>query len=294
MKVLITTSSFGESALKVLKEEGFEIIKNPYGRKLNEHEIIKEIQGVTGLLAGLEPLNEKVLSYATTLRAIARVGIGMSNVDIEAAKKLNIKVSNTPEGPTDAVAEATLTAMLMLTRGFLKHNEEMHNAKWNKKITLGLNGANILLIGYGRIGCRVHELLTPFKANVLVYDPFVKTPYSVSLEEGLRQADVISLHASGEEVILAEKELNQLKEGAILLNPSRGSLVDENALIDALNNNRIEGVWLDTFWQEPYQGALLNYSQVLLTPHISTYTKTCRESMELAAVKNLIQDLRGN
>lgn len=296
MKVLIGTSSFGHSsdkALKMLKDEGYEVVINPYKRKMTEEEIIQQLEGVDGLLAGLEPLNKKVLNSVVNLKVIARVGIGMSNLDIETAKSLGIKVSNTPEGPTEAVAEATLAAMLNLTRDYLIYNEEMHLNQWSKKVSLGLKGTNVLIIGYGRIGKKVHELLNVFGANVKIYDPFVETDFSVSLEEGLTHAQVITIHASGEQPILIDEHFALMKNGVYILNPARGSIIEESSLIRALEDGKVSGVWLDTFWEEPYHGKLIEYKQALLTPHICTYTSSCRSSMELAAVQNLIRDLKG-
>jgi len=125
MVVAISPSSFSaldSTPLNLLESAGVEIIPNPLGRRLTEEEIISHLEGVDGLIAGLEPLNRRVLSSALQLKSIARVGIGMDNVDLEAAKELGIKVSNTPDGPTRAVAEMTLAAMLSLCRQILPSN----------------------------------------------------------------------------------------------------------------------------------------------------------------------------
>jgi len=251
-------------------------------------------------IAGLEPLNKRVLSTFPKLKAVARVGIGMDNVDIEAANELGIKVSNTPDEPAQAVAEMTLAALLALCRGLVTADTAMHAGRWQKAIGTGLIGTKVLLIGYGRIGRRVGELLRIFGAEVLVTDPFLSDSQLndderlVSLDQGLNEASVISLHASGNEVILRDNEFRRMQNGVILLNAARGELVDENALIKALEKGKVSGAWLDVFRQEPYQGRLLEFEQVLLTPHISTYTRQCRLNMEMAAVKNLLRDLKIN
>ena len=111
------------------------------------------------------------------------------------------------------------------------------------------------------------------------------------MEEGLARAEVISLHASGKETILDKEVIGKMKKGVILLNSARGELINEDALIDALESGRISSAWLDVFWEEPYKGRLLKFNNVLLTPHVSTYTRQCRLSMEVAAAKNLLRDL---
>jgi len=299
MKIAISTSSFASadpSALKMLQEENLEIINNPFGRKLTEDEVIEHLRGVDGLLAGLEPLNANVFHKSPQLKAIARVGIGMDNVDIDAAKAANIKISNTPDGPTNAVAEMTMAALLTIQRSIVEANEALHMKQWKKKISRGLKGSCVLLIGYGRIGQRVAELLKTFKTDILVYDPYLtkltdSTIKKVDLIEGLQKADVISLHASGSKVILSSGEFGLMKKDVVILNSSRGGLINEKALINALDQDIVAAAWLDVFQEEPYTGPLCEYNQVLLTPHISTYSVQCRRDMEIAAVENLLADL---
>jgi len=299
-KVAISTSSFGQAdsaALDMLADAGVEVVDNPHKRKLTESEIIKHLNGVSGLLAGLEPLNENVFRSSPDLKAIARVGIGMDNVDIPAATSYGIKVSNTPDGPTAAVAEMTITAALALSRGLVSANNAMHAGEWKKSIGKSLRGLNVLIVGYGRIGQSSAQLFQQMGSEILVCDPLFsqdKLPDGftvVNLSEGLARADIISLHVSGNDRLIGATELGKMKKGAVLLNSSRGSLVDETALVSALDAGILAGAWLDVFSKEPYNGPLTGYDQVLLTPHTSTYTSQCRREMEIAAVKNLLSDL---
>ncbi len=299
-KVAIGPSSFasGDSTPKmILEQAGAEIIPNPYGRRLTEEEIIRHLTNADGLIAGLEPLNRRVLSSASKLRSIARVGVGMTNVDLKAAEELGIKVSNTPDGPTQAVAEMTLAALLVLCRKLISTNSALHAKRWDKTIGLGLVGAKVLIVGYGRIGRLVRELLKAFGADVVICDPhldkslLVDGERFVSLDVGLREAEVVSLHASGEKVLLGPKEFAKMRDGVILLNSARGELVEERSLIEALKSGKLQGAWFDVFWKEPYDGPLTEFDQVILTPHIGTYTQQCRLSMETAAVNNLLRDL---
>jgi D-3-phosphoglycerate dehydrogenase len=301
MKIAITPSSFAASsrvAIELLESRGITHIPNPCGRRLTREEITDLVQTeIDGLLAGLEPLDEDVLKHARNLKAIARVGIGMDNVDIPYAESRGIKVSNTPEGPTQAVAEMTLTAALVLLRGLIERNEAMHRYEWPKSVALGLTKLPVLIIGYGRIGRRTADLFRSLGAVIQVCDPCVpeenlrQGEKKVALEEGLKWARIVTLHAAGDEQILGEQELEMMPRGSYLLNSSRGALVSETAVCKALESGQLAGVWFDAFWEEPYTGPLCAFPQALLTPHTSTYTEQCRSDMEVQAVKNLIRDL---
>jgi len=300
MKIAISTSSFASvdsSPLTLLKAKGVEIVNNPFGRKLTEIEIINHLMGVDGLLAGLEPLNANVFQRSPQLKAIARVGIGMDNVDIRAAEENGIKLSNTPDGPTEAVAEMTLAAALLLVRNIGKANEALHNKQWEKSIGRGLKNAVVLIVGYGRIGRKVADLFRVMGSKILVCDPFVNKKdlhYGeelLELQNGLQSADIITLHASGDKPILTAVEFEIMTKGVIVLNSARANLIEEKALITALDSNKVSSAWLDVFWKEPYFGKLSAYHQVLLTPHMSTYSVQCRKDMEMAAVNNILRDL---
>jgi len=294
MKIAISTSTFGQkdkAARELLNDTGAEIIENPYGRKLTESEIIKHLDSVDGLIAGLEPLNQKVISSVHKLKAIARVGIGMDNIDLEYAKNKGILVSNTPEEPSFAVAELTLTAALCIKRNIIAFNNELHNGIWTKQVAGSLKKTNILIIGYGRIGQKVAEFYRILEADIYVYDPYIEVKNSIDLHKGIKNADIISLHASGKDEILSEAEFELMKTGVVILNAARAQLINENSLVNNIENGKVGGAWLDVFWDEPYAGKLTEFSNVLLTPHVSTYTFHCRKSMETQAVKNIIRDL---
>ena len=304
MRVAISTSAFGKSnpaALDYLRTEGFEIQPNPYGRKLTKDEAIVHLSDVDGLLAGLEPLDREVLSSARSLKALARVGIGMANVDHDAARELGIKVSNTPEGPTEAVAEMTLAAALVLLRGLVHTNAALHERQWPKVVRVGLQGLPVLFVGYGRIGRRTARLFRTMGARPLIFDPFLAdTDFEdgeervATLDTGLAQARVVSLHAAGEDELLGEAQLAKMPRGSFLLNSARGGLVNEDAVCGALNSGQLAGAWFDTFWEEPYTGRLCDHPNALLTPHACTYTEQCRMTMEMQAAENLVRDLRAS
>ncbi len=297
-KILIGPSSFSTldySPMNRLIEAGCEVIENPFKRKLTKSELIELLaKGVTGLIAGQEPLDREVLEKCN-LKVISRCGSGMSNVDLTATKELGIKVFSTPDAPIEAVAELTLGAMLCMLRMIHQMDKDLHEGKWTKKIGVQLEGKTVVIIGFGRIGRRLAKLLAPLKTRILAVDPFLQESMDgiplLSLEQALPQADIISIHSSAKTKILGDREFNLIKDGTFLLNAARGDLIDEEALIKALEEGRIAGTWIDTFKQEPYKGPLIKYPQVLLTPHVGSYTQECRKQMETEAVENLIAAL---
>ncbi|MDL2316422.1 hydroxyacid dehydrogenase [Desulfovibrio sp. OttesenSCG-928-A18] len=274
----------------MLLDLGLQVRDNPFKRKLTEDEIIRHLDGADGLIAGLEPLNERVLVACPKLKAIARVGIGMDNVDQESCRRLGIKVSNTPDGPTEAVVELTLAALLCIARGIIQTNDAVHRGKWEKSIGFSLTDLKVLVVGAGRIGRKVAALLTVLGSEVRTCDPWADADYN-SLDEALPWAEVVSLHASGNEKLIGRKQIARMRDGVVLLNSARGGLVDEDALYDGLNSGKIQSCWLDVFCEEPYNGKLASCPRALLTPHISTYTRQCRLAMEVDAVNNLLRDL---
>ena len=295
-KILLGPSTFAQldkAPLEKLQTAGFTVVDNPYKRKLTKEELLELLANdVIGIIAGLEPLDRDVMEK-TTLKVISRCGSGMSNVDQAAAAELGIKVYSTPYGPTNAVAELTLGALLCLLREIPLMDRELHDGKWSKKIGGQLEGKTIAIIGFGRIGQRVTELLGPFHVKILVVDPLAETdgsPYEVvPLSEALKRADIVSLHVSGEEIIIGAEELEKIKPGAYPMNAARGGLIDEAALVEAIESGIIKGAWLDTFTNEPYNGPLTKLPQVVLTPHVGSYTRECRLSMEMESVDNLLE-----
>ena len=298
MQVLIGTSSFAvadKAPMERLLSNGFEVTDNPFKRKLTKEELMNLLTDDTlGLIAGLEPLDREVLE-SSNLSVISRVGAGLSNIDLKAAEELGIKVCFTPAGPTTAVAELTVGTMLILVRMVLQMDRDLHRNKWNKRIGFQLEGKTVAIIGYGRIGKKVADLLQSFSVNIIVVDPYIEedsVDYPIlPLIEALPRADIITIHTSGEKCILGKSEFPILKMGVYLLNAARGGLVSESLLIEALNDGRVASAWLDTFESEPYSGSLTDCENVILTPHVGSYTVECRAQMEGEAVDNLINVL---
>lgn len=296
-RVLIGPSTFAAldpAPKQRLLNEGLAVIDNPFRRKLTKDELLELLPGVIGLIAGLEVLDREVLEKSD-LKVVSRCGSGMSNVDLAAAEALGIKVFCTPFGPTTAVAELTLGALLCLLRNIPQMNEDLHHLQWNKRIGHQLAGKTAVVIGFGRIGQRVTQLLMAFGARVLAVDPGCPGGRDeveiIDLDKALARADIITLHCSGDAQLLGVREFGLMKPGAFLLNAARGTLIDEAALISALEGGVVAGAWLDTFGEEPYQGPLTGYRQVLLSPHVGSYTAEGRLGMEMEAADNLISGL---
>lgn len=293
-KILLAPSIFGtpdKTPLNKLIAKGYDIVQNPHQRRLSKDELLKLLPGVSGIIAGLEPLDREVLRQSK-LRVISRCGSGLSNVDINAAKEFKIHVCSTPFGPVESVAELTVGAMIGLARNMFVMNADMHQGKWNKSLGIELQGKTVAIIGFGRIGQRVAELLKPFDLKIVAVDQHAFTHSEVkqlSIEEALKSSDIISLHCSGDEQVIGDKEFSIMKQGAYLINAARGGVVNETALVSALEKNIIAGAWLDCFATEPYSGPLAKFPQAVLTPHIGSYTAECRSRMEMEAVNNLIE-----
>ena len=301
-KVLITTSSFslGNFAqAKSLHDAGISIEVNPHGRRLSEDEVAELVAtDVIAILAGLEPLTDRVLSNAKSLRVIARCGTGLDSVDLQAASRLGIDVFNTPDAPTQAVAELTIAHMLNSLRHISTTDSNMRSGKWTPTMGSLLATKTVGLIGVGRIGSAVAKLAQAFGARVIGFDPVVSSHNSVellSLDEVLNQADIVSLHVPINEQthhILNANTISRMKPGSIVVNVSRGGLIDESALHDALKSQHLSGAALDCFEDEPYSGPLLQIPGVHVTAHMGSYARETRDLMEVEASTNLVNGLR--
>jgi len=301
-KVLITTSSFslGNFAqAKSLHDAGISLEMNPHGRRLSEDEVAELVAtDVIAILAGLEPLTDRVLSNAKSLRVIARCGTGLDSVDLQAASRLGIDVFNTPDAPTQAVAELTIAHMLNSLRHISTTDSNMRSGKWTPTMGSLLATKTVGLIGVGRIGSAVAKLAQAFGARVIGFDPVVNSHNSVellSLDEVLNQSDIVSLHVPINDQthhIVNASAISRMKPGSIVVNVSRGGLIDESALHDALKSQHLSGAALDCFEDEPYSGPLLQIPGVHVTAHMGSYARETRDLMEVEASTNLVNGLR--
>ena len=302
--ILTSPSSFGQinnEPFDILKNNGFEIINNPYGRKLTEDEVIELARGSIGIVAGVEPITARVIDALSELKCISRVGVGMDSVDLEYAKSKGIIVVNTPNGPTRAVAEFSLSLTLSLLRKIPQADKDLKNKVWKKQTGNLLFEKQIGIIGLGKIGRMVAELFKSLGNPVMGYDLYPDEIWAKekgvelkSFNEVISSSDILNLHLSGsfpDKPLLGKDEINKMKKTAFLINLARGGVVDEEALYDSLKNKRLAGAAIDVFMEEPYSGPLCNLENVILTPHIGSYASEGKLNMEIEAVNNLINIL---
>lgn len=297
-KIAITTTTFAEydkSPLELIKRSGMGIVANTLKRKLEKKETASLCKGCIGIIAGTEIYDKDVLKELTGLKVISRCGVGIENIDLKIAKSLNIKVVNTPYAPTQAVAELTVGIMLNLLRKISFSDRKIRQGEWKKPMGNLLKGKKVGIIGFGRIGRRVAELLSNFGCEIALTDfvepkdkPLFK---NLNLNYLLKWSDIVSIHASGNELIIGPKEIKMMKKGAWLINVGRGNFIDEGALYSALKSGKLGGAGLDVFEKEPYSGKLRELDNVVLTAHIGSYALESRIEMEIEAVKNLINKL---
>ncbi len=304
-KVLTSPSSMGQCGsdpFDILQNNGYEIINNPYGRKLTEDEVIDLAKDCIGIVAGVEPLTARVMDALPNLKCISRVGVGMDSVDQDYAKQKGIIVVNTPDGPTRGVAELTLAMTLSLLRKIPQADAAMHQHKWKKQIGNLILGKRIGVIGLGRIGKMVSELFRGIGNPVIGYDPFANINWAKekgveikSFEEVLTEADILTLHIPGNKdksPVMSLTELNKMKDGAFLINIARGGVVDEDALFTVLKSGKLSGAAIDVYTKEPYDGPLCELDNIIMTPHLGSYAKEGKLKMEIDACQNLIKALK--
>ena len=305
MKILISSRSFGKvdsGAEEILEKNGFEVILNPHGRKLNEDELIYYSEDVVGIIAGTETISKKVMENNPTLQVISRYGTGTDSVDLKAAEELGVIVRTTPNASSLAVAELTMSLILNLSRKICQMNDKVKSGTWKPKMGQLLTGKTIGIIGLGNIGKKLAHFLRPYNVNVLAYDTNQDKAFArhnnvkyESLQNLLLQSDIVTLHVpltNKTRNIIGKKELSQMKDDAILINTARGGLMDESALLNVLKNKKLGGLAIDSFKREPYAGELTKFENVILTPHIGTYTTETRVQMEHEAVENLLNSLK--
>ena len=300
LKVHITTLPFNKDNLAFL-EKSFDVTINPLGRKIKNEEVYEQVNKADYVIAGTEKYDQELLSKLVNLKGISRVGIGIDNIDLDIAAKNNIKIFNTPEEPAKGVAELTLTFILNLLREISSHQLNLNQGNWERTLGKSLNEATISLIGGGRVAKNVSKfLLSAGVKKIKVFDILDLSTdpdwrhESISIcgfEECLSNSDIVSLHVPMNEEnknMISKKELLVMGKNSYLINVSRGGLINEKDLYEALNSNLIKGAALDVFATEPYEGKLLECKNLIATPHVASSTEYVRDQMERRACENLI------
>lgn len=308
-KVLISTVPFAATnpaPIELLKNNGIEFIINAIGRKYTEKELAEVIEDIDVIIAGTEVISDFVLSRAKKLKLISRVGIGLDGIDLISARNRGIKVSYTPDAPTYAVAELTIGLMLSLLRSIHLANSKMHNGDWERFFGGRLGSSVIGLIGFGRIGREVAKLLKTFSPNKILINDLPKNMnlsdinfcYEYASKGDIYKfCDIISIHLplnNQTKNMISRREFESMRSNALIINTSRGGIVNEVDLENALINKVIAGAAIDVFEHEPYNGPLIKLNNCLLTSHMGSMSYDCRERMELEATEEVIRFLSGD
>ena len=306
-KVLITTIPFGDKnhlPLDMLENEGIEFLINPFNKKITEDQLADLVTDFDVIIAGTEPITEKVMKRASHLKFISRVGIGLDSVDLIASQKCGIKVSYTPNAPSPAVAELTIGLMLSLLRSIHVSNSQMHQGEWYRHFGRRLEEVTIGIIGVGRIGTHVLNKIkgfntSKFMVNDILPNKNLDSEFELewtSKEKIYRDADIISLHLPLTHLtknLIRKKHLQQMRPDALLINTSRGGIINEVDLYEVMNSGHLSGAAIDVFEQEPYKGNLREIERCILTAHIGSMSVDCRMRMEIESTKEAIRFLSG-
>jgi len=307
MKVLITTVPFADKnrlPLEQLNAAGIEYLINPLNRKLTENELADLVKDFDIIIAGTEPITDYVIESASNLKMISRVGIGLDNVDLLAAERRGIKVSYTPDAPAPAVAELTIGLMITLLRSVQLSNIRMHKGEWERYFGRRIANTTIGVIGLGRIGTRVLNRLKAFGTpRLLVNDLSPNSDLErkfklewVDKETIYKESDVITLHiplTKATKNLITKKELKMMKSDAIIINTSRGGIINEGDLYHVMQEGHLSGASIDVFEQEPYDGKLTEIDRCLLTAHMGSMSIDCRTRMEIEATEEVIRFATG-
>jgi D-3-phosphoglycerate dehydrogenase / 2-oxoglutarate reductase len=307
-RVLVTPTSFGKTNPQIrqeLESAVGKVIYNDRGRPLTSQEVGALVVDCDGYIAGLDTIDETSLGGASRLKVIARYGVGVDHVDIGAATRRSIVVTNTPKANTTSVAELTIGLLLCLSRSIPQIAEQTRRGEWPRVMGLALEGKTVGLLGFGAIGKQVARRLHAFDCKVLAHDSKPDASSAVrlhtelvSLPELTRRSDFLSLHLP----LLPETRnlvdasfLSRMKRGSFLINTARGELVDEMALASALQSQRLRGAAIDVFGAEPplTNHPLLSLSSVIATPHCASHTDVATEAMGWASLHDCLAVLCG-
>ncbi|WP_217594429.1 phosphoglycerate dehydrogenase [Cohnella sp. GbtcB17] len=307
-KVLVTATNYSAlcaEAKRLLEEAGCEIVENQLGRPHTYEELIPLVGDIDAVVAGVDTWDEAVFKQAPKLKAIARFGVGVDNIDLEQAKAYGIQVTNVPGGNANAVAELTVGLILSMMRNIPALQESAKRAYWDRRVGVELAGRTVGLLGFGNIAQMVARKLQGFDVRLIAYDKFPNPAKAEALgvqlvdsDEVLRQSDVVSMHLpSLKEThhMMSDAQFGLMKESAYFVNTARGALVDEQALYRALQSNRIAGAAIDVYEREPVaaDNPLLKLDNLLATPHTAAETEETYRRVGLATAQALLDVFEG-
>jgi D-3-phosphoglycerate dehydrogenase len=297
MARVLIADPVAESAVAKIRDAGLEVVIRS---KDTDGPVEEQIKGFDCIVVrSATKVTKEVLAEADNLKLVVRAGVGLDNVDLDAAKEKGVKVLNTPEAPTASVAEMVLALMFSLARRVAAADSSMKDEKWEKKKLSGteLWQKTLGIVGFGRIGYEVARRAIALDMKVLAHDVIDIEEICndvgaerTDFEDLLKRSDYISLHVPlipQTKGMIAERELDLMKESAFLINTARGGVVDEKALLKALDENKIAGAALDVFEKEPpVEWELVKHPKVVATPHLSSSTSEAQVRVgELTAEK---------
>ncbi|MEC0311405.1 phosphoglycerate dehydrogenase [Paenibacillus lautus] len=286
-KVLVTATNYSKlcaDAKRLLESHGCEIIENRFGRPLTFEELKEVVGSVDGVIAGVDTWNEAVFKLAPQLQGIARFGVGVDNIDLEAARKYGIQVTNVPRGNANAVAELAIGLMISVRRHIPALDRSTKNGGWERFVGSELAGGTIGLLGFGNIAQLTAKKLKGFDVEIIAYDKYPDTAkaseYGVKMttfEQVLADSDIVSMHLpSLKEThhMMNDKAFVRMKPSAIFINTARGAVVDEQALSRALSSGVIAGAAIDVYESEPVPAdhPILQIGNLITTPHTAAET----------------------
>lgn len=311
MKVFVTRQ-IPEAGIKMLREKGYDVEVSDFDGVLPREKLLEKVKGADAILSLLtDKINAEIFDAAgPQLKIVANYAVGYDNLDLEAAKKRGVMMTNTPEVLTESVAEHTIALMFTIARRIVESDQFMRDGKyvsWAPLLFLGndLVGKILGLIGLGRIGTAVAKRMHDgFDMKIIYYDvkrnEELEKQYHLeykNLDDLLKESDFISIHVpllAATKHLIGESQLKMMKKTAYLINTSRGPVIDEKALVKALKSGEIKGAALDVYENEPKMApGLAELPNTVLTPHTASATEETRAKMSELAAENIIAALEG-
>ena len=307
MKVLTTPRSYGKTdpaVFDMLEQAGIEVIRNTSGNIFTKEQMIENIADCDGVIVGVDPMDADVIAAAPKLKAIAKYGVGVDNIDLDAARARGIKVSVTVGANSEAVADYAFALLMAMARKVPMIDSECRKHNWKKITTRDVSHSVIGIAGMGAIGKLVARRARAFDMEVLGYDVFWDEKFAeengvkrATMEEIYARADFISLHVPllpSTRGMISAAQLRAMKSDAVIINTARGGLIDEDALLTALENHEIGGACIDAFEQEPPRDERwFTLDNVILGSHCAASTSGASLNMGRMATANVIRDLKG-
>ena len=307
--MLVTPTSFGSQdpeLKKQLEATAGEVVYNTTGKPLSSDDLVKLLPDMDGYIAGLDQIDRRALQAAKKLKVVARYGVGVDAVDLDAAREMKIVVTNTPGANSGSVAELALGLMLTLARNINTAISMTRQGEWPRLRGASLEGKTVGILGFGAIGQQLARRLAGFGCTVLAYDPYASAEAAAELQvtlyerdDVIARADFLSLHlpALPETCGMVNADfIAKMKKGAYLVNTARGEIVDEAALLAGLESGKIGGAALDAFIEQPPAAdyPLLRHERVIATPHMGAHTDGATNAMGWAALNDCLAVLRGD